>query len=224
VSSVGLRRVVPDKVAGRPVAPRAFRPLGIEAALLGPATGQDRLTRREGVALWRRLPGHAAVFDRVAGTSPAGVIDGAADLLAVKVVVLTTAGRQRGLDVLVSAPAVGGRAASVLGAGAGEPDGLPPEPGWLLLVDEGPGETWLYLAEEPDPARAVRAFLGRRGRTDFARARRRTRVAGWGSAAVLSGFGLGVYAPALGAGGAVQAVGALLVAGGLALLVTVRGR
>ena len=103
-------RGVSDRVTGRPVSPRAFRPLGIEAAVLGPPTAQDGLTRREGVAVWRRLPGHAAVFDRVAGTSQAGVIDGTSDLLAVRVVVLTTAGRQRGLR----APAVGGRAARAL--------------------------------------------------------------------------------------------------------------
>jgi hypothetical protein len=215
------RRGVSDRVTGRPVSPRAFRPLGIEAVVLGPPTAQDGLTRREGVAVWRRLPGHAAVFDRVAGTSQAGVIDGTSDLLAVRVVVLTTASRQRGLR----APAVGGRAARALEAGtAGEPNPLPPQPGWLLLVDEGPGETWLYLAEERDPARAVRSFIGRRGRTDFARARRRTRVAGWASAAILGGFGLGVYAPPLGLGGAGQAAGGLLVAAGLALLVAVRAR
>jgi hypothetical protein len=105
----------------------------------------------------------------------------------------------------------------------GGPDGLPPAPGWLLLLDEGPGETWLYLAEEQDPALAVHAFLGRRGRTDFARARRRSRLTGWGSAAVAGGLGLVALAPPLDLGGAAQAAGALLAAGGLALL-AVRGR
>jgi hypothetical protein len=211
-----------DQVAGRPVSPSAFRPLGIEAAMLGPATVQAGLTRREGVAVWRRLPGHAAVFDRVARSRPgsAGVIDASGDLLAVKVLVLTTAGRQRGLREA----ALAGRAATVLEAGAGAHDGLPPEPGWLLLVDEGPGDTWLYLAEEGDPERAVRSFVGRRGRTDFARARRRTRWAGWGGLAVAAGFGLGVYAPALGLGGPGQAGGAALVGGGLWLLASARPR
>ena len=70
----------------------------------------------------------------------------------------------------------------------------------------------------------MRAFVGRRGRTDFARARRRTRFTGWGSAAVVAGFGLGVWAPALELGASGQVAGGVLVAAGLTLLVGARGR
>jgi hypothetical protein len=72
----------------------------------------------------------------------------------------------------------------------------------------------------------VRGFVGRRGRTDFARARRRTRWAGWGGLAVAAGFGLGVSAPAMGhwAAGPGQAAGAALVGAGLWLLASARPR
>src|SRR6266699_2703169 len=63
----------------------------------------------------------------------------------------------------------------------------PPPTGWLLLVDEGPGETWLYLAEERTPGEALAGFIGRRGRTDFARARRRSRLGGLASAGIFAG-------------------------------------
>ena len=85
--------------------------------------------------------------------------------LPVRVVVAATPARDRAMRV----PALGERAARV--QAAAEP---PPVAGWLLLVDEGPGETWLYLAEEEHPAAVLEGFLGRRGRTDFARARRRS--------------------------------------------------
>src|SRR6266568_2604210 len=152
-----------DRVEGRPLSPRAFRHFGIEAVLVGAAVRQEGLLRREGVAIWRRLEPQAAVFDRVAEQS--GGAEG--ELLAVRVVVATTPARDRSLRV----PAVGERAARVTAAAE-----RPPPTGWLLLVDEGPGETWLYLAEERAPDEVLAGFLGRRGRTDFARARRRSRL------------------------------------------------
>jgi hypothetical protein len=202
----------PDRVAGRPLSPRAFRPFGIEAVVLGPASAQAGLSRREGVAVWRRLPEHAALFDRIAGPGDA------TEALAVRVVVATTPGRARALRV----PALGERAARVEALSG--PDGLPPAPGWLLLVDEGPGETWLYLAEDDAPDEALAAFLGRRGRTDFARARRRSRLGGIGSLGVFAALVLIVYAPALGLGAAGQVLGAVVLAVSIALLVAVRPR
>ncbi len=139
-----------DRVEGRPLSPRAFRHFGIEAVVLGPATAQDGLARREGVAIWRRLEAHAPVFDRVAEQAGGGE-DG---LLAVRVVVAATPSRDRAMHV----PALGVRAARAQAAA----EGPPPATGWLLLVDEGPGETWLYLAEEGEPAAVLAGFLGRR--------------------------------------------------------------
>jgi hypothetical protein len=136
---------------------------GIEAVVLGPATHQHGLVRREGVATWRRLAEHAPVFDRAAA---GGKLEDDG-LLPVRVVVATTRARDRALRV----PAVGERADRV----ARLAEGPAPRAGWLLLVDEGPGETWLYLADEQEPAAVLDGFLGRRGRTDFARARRRSR-------------------------------------------------
>lgn len=52
----------PNRVEGRPLSPRAFRRFGIEAVVLGPATAQEGLVRREGVAIWRRLEAHAPLF------------------------------------------------------------------------------------------------------------------------------------------------------------------
>ena len=203
-----------DRVEGRPLSPRAFRHFGIEAVVLGPPASQEGLVRRDGIAIWRRLEAHAPVFDRVA-EQVGGAPD---DLMAVRVVVAATPGRDRAMRV----PALGERAARVQAAAVGPP----PATGWLLLVDEGPGETWLYLAEDADPERAVRGFIGRRGRTDFARARRRTRWVGWGGLAVVAGFGLGVSAPAFGhrAFGPGQAAGAGLVGLGLWLLASARPR
>ena len=220
----------PDRVAGRALSPRAFRALGIEAVVLGDASAQEGLSRREGVALWRRLPEHGAVFDRVAesgapGTAVAGAParprDRAAPgpTLAVRVVVATTPWRERALRV----PAFGARAARALELAGGR-DTLPPAPGWLLLVDEGPGDTWLYLSDEPDPGAALTGFLGRRGRTDFARARRRSRLGGVGSLGVFVGLLLAFYAPALGLDTPGQLLGAALIAACLALLVAVRPR
>src|SRR5215218_7973586 len=147
----------PDRVEGRALSPRAFRPFGIEAVILGPPANQEGLVRREGVAVWRRMAEHGPVFDRLAATA---VVD-PDGLLPVRVVVAATPARDRAMRV----PAVGDRATRV--EAASEP---PPQAGWLLLVDEGPGETWLYLPEEDHPAAVLDAFLGRRGRTDFARA------------------------------------------------------
>src|SRR6266700_7494989 len=129
-----------DRVAGRPLSPRAFRPFGIEAVLLGSPTGQDGLVRRDGVALWRRLEAHAPLFDRIAREAAAathGAADDAANglatdgLLAIRVVTAATPGRDRAMRV----PMFGELAARVLQLA----EGPPPEPGWLLLVDEGPG-------------------------------------------------------------------------------------
>jgi hypothetical protein len=202
----------PDRVEGRPLSPRAFRAFGIEAVLLGPASRQQGLVRREGVAVWRRLAEHAPVFDLAAarsGGEPGG-------LLPVRVVVATTPARDRSLRV----PALGERAARVQEAA----EAGPPPAGWLLLVDEGPGETWLYLAEEADPAAAFDGFLGRRGRTDFAIARRRSRVGGLASAGLLLGLFLVIYGPALGAGPTVQVLGGGAIAASLLALVGARPR
>jgi hypothetical protein len=242
----------PDRVAGRPLSPRAFRAFGIEAVLLGPPTMQDGLVRREGIALWRRLPSHAPVFDRAAADQPTPN-----GLLTVPVVVATTPSRDRALRV----PALGDRAARITAAAAAdgatatpppdaaqpaaapeeEADPHPPTPGDpasrdagataaglpagpVLLVDEGPGETWLYLAEEADPAAALAGFLGRRGRTDFALARRRSRVGGLASVGLLLGLLLVVYAPALGLGVAGQLSGAAALVAAVTALVSVRPR
>ncbi len=212
-------------MAGRPLSPRAFRPFGIEAVLLGSPTGQDGLVRRDGVALWRRLEAHAPLFDRIAREAAAathGAADDAANglatdgLLAIRVVTAATPGRDRAMRV----PMFGERAARVLQLA----EGPPPEPGWLLLVDEGPGETWLYLAEEPDPSAALHEFLGRRGRTDFARVRRRSRAGSIGSVGLLAGLVLVVYAGALGLGLTGQVVGAAALFGSIAVLVRARPR
>lgn len=208
-------------MTGRPISPRAFRPFGIDALVLGPASAQDGLVRREGVAVWFRLPEHAALFDRVAEAAGPVGDQAAGGPLVVRVVVATTPSRGRALRV----PAMGERATRALDAW--ETDGpleLPPAPGWLLLVDEGPGETWLYLADEPSPDAALAGFTGRRGRTDFARARRRTRLGGVGSLGVFLGLTLAVYAPVIGLGWGGQALGGLLIAGALALLISVRPR
>jgi hypothetical protein len=202
----------PDKVEGRALSPRPFRHFGIEAVMLGPAVRQEGLLRREGVAVWRRLEPQALVFDRVA-TQAGGGADG--DLLAVRVVVATTPARDRALRV----PAVGERAARVLSAAS-----EPPPTGWLLLVDEGPGETWLYLADEDEPAEVLAGFIGRRGRTDFARARRRSRLGGLGSAGIFAGLVLIFYSTAFGIGVGGQAAGAALAALSMVTLIRARPR
>jgi hypothetical protein len=201
----------PDKVEGRALSPRPFRHFGIEAMLLGPPVQQEGLLRRDGVAVWRRLEPQSVVFDRVA--EQAGGADG--ELLAVRVVVATTPARDRALRV----PAVGERAARVLSAAS-----QPPSTRWLLLVDEGPGETWLYLAEEDGPAEVLAGFIGRRGRTDFARARRRSRLGGLGSAGIFAGLVLVFYSTAFGIGAGGQAVGAALVAVSVVTLIRARPR
>jgi hypothetical protein len=201
----------PDRVEGRALSPRAFRTFGIEAVVLGPATTQEGLVRREGVAVWRRLAEHAPVFDRLAAT--AGVDrDG---LLPVRVVVAATPSRDRAMRV----PALGERAARV--QAAAEP---PPRAGWLLLVDEGPGETWLYLAEEDDPAAVLEGFLGRRGRTDFARARRRSGIGSLASLGLLLGLFLVIYGSALDLGSAGQLAGVGMIGASLAALIAARPR
>ena len=200
-----------DRVEGRALSPRAFRPFGIEAVVLGPPTTQEGLVRREGVAVWRRMAEHAPVFDRMAATAPVDR-DG---LLPVRVVVAATPARDRAMRV----PALGERAARV--QAATDP---PPEAGWLLLVDEGPGETWLYLAEEDHPAAVLDGFLGRRGRTDFARARRRSGVGSLASLGLLAGLFLVIYGSALGLGPPGQLAGAGMIVACLAALVAARPR
>jgi hypothetical protein len=201
----------PDRLEGRALSPRAFRPFGIEAVVLGPPTWQEGLVRREGVAVWRRLAEHAPVFDRLA----AGAATDPDGLLPVRVVVAATPARDRAMRV----PALGERADRVLAATE-----RPPAAGWLLLVDEGPGETWLYLAEEDQPAAVLEGVLGRRGRTDFARARRRSGIGGLASVGLLLGLFLVIYGSALDLGPAGQLFGAGVVVASLAALVTVRPR
>ncbi len=200
-----------DRVEGRPLSPRAFRHFGIEAVMVGPPVEQDGLLRREGVAVWRRLASHAPVFDRVAEQS--GGAEG--DLLAVRVVVATTRAR----DLAMRVPAVGERAARV--AAAAE---RPPPTAWLLLVDEGPGETWLYLAEEGAPGAVLAGFIGRRGRTDFARARQRSRLARLSGIGVLAGLVLVFSSSAFGLGAAGELLGAVLAAISAAALIRTRPR
>ncbi len=200
-----------DRVEGRPLSPRAFRHFGIEAVILGAPVQQEGLLRREGVAIWRRLDPQAAVFDRVA--EQAGGAEG--DLLAVRVVVATTRARDRAMRV----PAVGERAARVSAAAS-----RPPPTAWLLLVDEGPGETWLYLAEERTPGEVLAGFLGRRGRTDFARARRRSRLGGLASAGIFAGLVLIFYSAAFGIGAGGEVLGAVLAVVSVVTLVRARPR
>jgi hypothetical protein len=202
----------PDRVEGRPLSPRAFRTFGIEAVLLGPPVVQEGLVRRDGVATWRRIAEHGPVFDRLAATAAVDP-DG---LLPVRVVVAATPARDRAMRV----PAMGERATRVQAA-AGHPNGSAP---WVLLVDEGPGETWLYLAEEEDPAAVLDGFLGRRGRTDFARARRRSGVGSLASLGLLAGLVLVIYGSALDLGPAGQLAGAGVLVASLAALVAARPR
>jgi hypothetical protein len=217
----------PGRLEGRPLSPRAFRPFGVEALVVGAPTVQEGLVRREGVAVWRRLPEHAPVFDRLAATTDAGP-EGSGEpqggapvgpdgLLPVRVVVAVTPARDRAMRV----PATGERAARVLAAAEGP---VPDTAGWVLLVDEGPGETWLYLAEERDPAAVLAGFLGRRGRTDFDRARRRSRLGSLGSVGLLLGLVLAIYGGAMGLGAAGQAIGGTVVAASLLTLVRARPR
>jgi hypothetical protein len=205
-----------DRVEGRPLSPRSFRHFGVEAVVLGPGVEQEGLVRRDGVAIWRRLAQHALVFDRLALAAGTAVADLAEvpELLAVRVVVATTPSRDRAMRV----PAVGERASRVTEAA----EGPPPATGWLLLVDEGPGDTWLYLAEEPTPSEVLAGFIGRRGRTDFARARRRSWLGGWGSAGIFAGLVLVFYGPTMGMGGFGELLGGTLLV--LALGALVRGR
>jgi len=154
---------------------------------------------------------HGPVFDRLAATAAVDP-DG---LLPVRVVVAATPARDRAMRV----PAIGDRAARV--EAASEP---PPPAGWLLLVDEGPGETWLYLPEEDHPAAALAAFLGRRGRTDFARARRRSGVGSLASLGLLMGLFLVIYGSALNLGPPGQLAGAAIIVAALAALLAARPR
>jgi hypothetical protein len=214
VSAPGEARPArPDRVEGRALSPRAFRPFGVEAVVLGAPSEQEGLVRREGVALWRRLPEHAPVFDRASASAAPTGEDG---LLAVRVVVATTAARDRALRV----PATGARAARALALA----EGPPPGGAWLLLVDEGPGEVWLYLADDDHPVDVLDGFIGRRGRTDFGRARERSRVGNLASLALLVGLGLVVYGAAAGLGPAGQLLGGIAIVAALVALVRARPR
>jgi hypothetical protein len=206
-----MARPRPDRVEGRALSPRAFRPFGIEAVVLGPPATQDGLVRREGVAVWRRLAEHGPVFDRLAATATLDP-DG---LLPVRVVVAATPARDRAMRV----PALGERAARVQAVAE-----HPPSAGWLLLVDEGPGETWLYLAEEEHPAAVLEGFLGRRGRTDVARARRRSGIGSLASLGLLAGLFLVIYGGAAGLGPPGQVLGAGMIVAALAALIAARPR
>ena len=201
----------PGRLEGRALSPRAFRPFGVEALVVGAPTVQEGLVRREGVATWRRLPEHAPVFDRLAATARVDP-DG---LLPVRVVVAATPARDRAMRV----PAMGERAARVQAVAE-----HPPPAGWLLLVDEGPGETWLYLAEEEHPAAVLEGFLGRRGRTDFARARRRSGIGSLASLTLLAGLFLVIYGSATGLGPTGQLLGAGMIVASLAALIAARPR
>jgi hypothetical protein len=215
VSAPGEARPArPDRIEGRALSPRAFRPFGVEAVVLGCPSEQEGLVRREGIALWRRLAEHAPVFDRAAASAATPVGDDG--LLAVRVVVATTPPRDRALRV----PATGERGARALAVA----EGPAPATGWLLLVDEGPGETWLYLAEEDHPAAVLEGFLGRRGRTDFARARRRSGIGSLASLGLLLGLFLAIYGSAVNLGPPGQLLGAGLLVASLAALITARPR
>jgi hypothetical protein len=206
-----MARPRPDRVEGRALSPRAFRPFGIEAVVLGPPATQEGLVRREGVAVWRRMAEHGPVFDRLAATATVDP-DG---LLPVRVVVAATPARDRAMRV----PALGERAARVQVVVE-----HPPPAGWLLLVDEGPGETWLYLAEEEHPAAVLAGFLGRRGRTDFARARRRSGIGSLASLGLLAGLFLVIYGGAAGLGPPGQVLGAGTIIASLLALIAARPR
>jgi len=170
-----------------------------------------------GVAGRRLVVGRGPVFNHLAGQAGAGQAGaGEEGLLEVRVVVATTPSRDRAMRV----PALGERAARAQAAA----EGPPPATGWLLLVDEGPGETWLYLADEHEPAAVLAGFLGRRGRTDFARARRRSKAGRFASLGIFAGLVLVVYGPAARLGVVGQTLGAALVVASVAALVHARPR
>ena len=178
--------------------------------MLGPPATQEGLVRREGVAVWRRMNEHGPVFDRLAATAAVDP-DG---LLPVR-----GGGRHPARDRAMRVPAMGEHAARV--QAASDP---PPAAGWLLLVDEGPGETWLYLPEEDHLAAVLDAFLGRRGRTDFARARRRLRDRVARQPRAAPWLFLQIYGSAIGLGPAGQLAGAGMILAHLAALVSARPR
>ena len=201
----------PDRVEGRALSPRSFRPFGIEAVVLGPPATQEGLVRREGVAVWRRMNEHGPVFDRLAATAavdPDGLLP----------VGWWWPPPRPGTGPCASRPWASMR------PGSRPPATPPPAAGWLLLVDEGPGETWLYLPEEDHPAAVLDAFLGRRGRTDFARARRRSGIGTLASLGLLLGLFLVIYGSAIGLGPAGQLAGAGMILASLAALVSARPR
>jgi hypothetical protein len=65
-------------------------------------------------------------------------------------------------------------------------------------------------------------FIGRRGRTDFARARRRSRLGGLASAGIFAGLVLVFYGAAFGMGGFGEVLGGALLVVSVGALV--RGR
>src|SRR6266571_4366049 len=91
--------------------------------------------------------------------------------------------------------------------GSGEPQGGAPvdregsgEPQGGAPVNASAGRADRDLAEERAPDEVLAGFLGRRGRTDFARARRRSRLGGLASAGVFAGLVLIFYGAAFGLG------------------------
>ena len=179
--------------------------------MLGPPATQEGLVRREGVAVWRRMSEHGPVFDRLAATAAVDP-DG---LLPVR---WWWPPPRPGTGPCASRPWASMR------PGVQAASDPPPAAGWLLLVDEGPGETWLYLPEEDHPAAVLDAFLGRRGRTDFARARRRSGIGTLASLGLLLGLFLVIYGSAIGLGPAGQLAGAGMILASLAALVSARPR
>jgi hypothetical protein len=67
-------------------------------------------------------------------------------------------------------------------------------------------------------------FIGRRGRTDFARARHRSRLGALASAGIFAGLVLIFCSSAIGAAPAGEVLGALLAAVSVATLIRVRPR
>ena len=129
------RRQRQGLVEGRALSPRAFRPFGIEAVVLGPPTTQEGWSGARAWpcgGAWLSTGRCSTGWPRRPRSTPTGCCR-------CGVVVAATPAR----DWTMRVPALGERAARV--EAAAEP---PPAAGWLLLVDEGPGETWLYLAEE----------------------------------------------------------------------------
>src|SRR6266542_4195691 len=77
---------------------------------------------------------------------------------------------------------------------------------------------------ERAPDEVLAGFLGRRGRTDFARARRRSRLGGLASAGIFAGLVLIFYSAAFGLGPGGEVLGAVLAAASVVTLIRARPR